>query len=58
MKTICPKVSFDSLFVVSVIVCLSVRYALNLPLTADCEKTSQSVYKNKYKKEDEQIFLH
>jgi hypothetical protein len=29
-----------------------------LLLTADCEKTSPSVYKNKYKKEDEQIFLH
>jgi len=33
-------------------------YLINLPLTADCEKTSPSVYKNKYKKEDEQIFLH
>lgn len=29
-------------------VCTVVR--LGLQLTADCEKTSQSVYKNKYKK--------
>jgi hypothetical protein len=34
------------------------RVAVKWQVTADCEKTSPSVYKNKYKKEDEQIFLH
>jgi len=38
------------------VVVLLVRHALQP--TSDCEKTSPSVYKNKYKKEDEQIFLH